>query len=202
LLRTTTLFATLALAAACGTASREMAASAAAPMTEEAMMKRMQELGTPGAAHKLLDPTVGTFNVTVHMWNAPGAPEQVSHGTEVSEWIWDGRFVKSKFEGDMGGQPFQGGGITGFDNSSGKYQGFWVDSMGTMMMPIATGTADASGKVLTFSRNYVDPMSGTPMTTREVVTIADKDHHTFEWYQPGPDGKEYKMMRIEYVRAK
>jgi hypothetical protein len=187
---------------ACESTGRETKPTSAAPMSEEEMMKKMTELGTPGPGQKKLEPLVGTFKVTAHMWNDASAPETTSEGTSVGEWIFDGRYVKTKFDGNMMGAPFTGHGLTGFDNSSGKYQSFWVDSMSTGMMPIAAGTMDASGKVLTSTRTYFDPLFAKTITTREVYTFVDADHHTFEWFQPGADGKEFRMMKLDYVRQK
>jgi hypothetical protein len=37
---------------------------------------------------------------------------------------------------------------------------------------------------------------------RQVLTVVDNDHHTFESYDIYPDGKEWKGMTIKYTRAK
>ena len=61
---------------------------------------------------------------------------------------------------------------------------------------------DASGKVWSFSGMGMDPMSGEAVNFDEKVTVTDNDHHLFEMYGPGPDGKVYKMMEISYTRKK
>lgn len=187
-----------ALATACASTGAETQPKK--PLTNEEMMKKMTELATPGHAHQRLDALIGKFKVTFHSWEAPGAKEEVSEGTSSGEWILGNRFVQEKFEGSMSGQPFSGVGLTGYDNATSKYQSFWVDSMGTAMMPASSGTIDATGTVINSSRTYVDCFTGASTTSREVMTIQDKDHHTFEWFQPGPDGKEFRMMKIDYTR--
>jgi hypothetical protein len=76
-----------------------------------------------------------------------------------------------------------------------------MDTMGTAIMS-ATGTADPSGKKWTFAGAMDDPMSGKKMDFKEVLTVVDDDHHTFELWMPGPDGKMFKTMEISYTRRK
>jgi hypothetical protein len=196
-----TLISSAALSAACATSSGDIAATRP-KMTEEEIGKRYAELGTPGVAHRMLDPLIGTFKWTSRLRATPDAPEEVSEGTETNEWILGGRFIRSKSEGTMTGEPFTGIGFTGYDNQSGKYQNVWIDSFSTGIMPAATGTADASGRTITFSRTYVHAITNQPTTTREVVTIEGPDRHVFEWHEPDADGKEFRMMRIEYTRVR
>jgi len=194
--------AAMAAAAGCAVTATEAAAPAAPPMTEEQMMQKMAELATPGAAHKRLEPLIGNFKTKGTFWMTPGAPPTTTEGKAVQSWLFDGRFVKQEYTGTFEGQPFSGLGITGYDNADGLYHGIWIDSMGTMMMPVSSGKVDASGKVITFKRRYHNVMAGGDVTSREVLTITDADHHTYEWHEPGPDGKEFLMFRIEYTRAK
>ncbi len=196
----------LVMTVACGSMSRELqpvAASVAAPaMSPEEMQRKMTELATPGANHQRLEPMVGRFTAKGTFWMDPTQPPVTFLGTSVSSWLFDGRFVKEEMQADFMGQPFTGIGLTGFDNATQKYQGVWIDSMGTMMMPVSSGTADASGKVITSTRSVVDPATGVRATTREVTTVIDADHHRFDWYETGPDGVEVHKFQLEYTRAK
>ena len=99
------------------------------------------------------------------------------------------------------GMPFTGVGYTGYDNIKKKYIGSWMDNMSTSMM-ISTGTANADGKSYTFTSSMDDPMTGKSSPVKETVTIVDEDHHTLEMWGPGPDGKSFKMMEIDYSRKK
>ena len=49
---------------------------------------------------------------------------------------------------------------------------------------------------------YPDPMTGKMTPMKEKLTIVDDDHHTFEMWMPGPDGKLFRMMEITYARKK
>lgn len=171
-------------------------------MSPEDMMAKMTELAQPGPGHARLEPMVGEFDVVGTFWMDPAAPPTQTRGRSTTKWILGGRFLHQSFSGDFMGAPFEGEGLTGFNNATGRYEGIWVDNMGTMILPVSTGTSDAGGTVLTFTRSMDDPLTGQHMTTREVITIVDRDHHTFDWYQPGPDGNEAHTMRIEYTRRK
>jgi hypothetical protein len=168
---------------------------------EKAAMDAMMKAGAPGAAHKNLAGMVGTWDATVKMYNAPGAPAQVSTGTSENKLVLGGRWVQETFNGNFMGMPFSGLGYTGYDNIKKQYVGTWMDTMTTAVMQSA-GTADASGKNFVFNSTVDDPMTGKPVTTKSTVTVTDENHHTMEMWTPAPDGKMFKMMEITYTRKK
>jgi hypothetical protein len=174
---------------------------AAGKMDEKAMMEMMAKYSTPGAEHKKLESVVGTWNTTTKMWMEPGAPPQESTGVSENKMTLGGRFLAQTYEGTMMGQPFTGMGYTGYDLYKKRYVATWMDSMGTAIMN-TTGTADASGKKLTFTGSMDDPMSGKKMNVKEVVTFVDDDHHTFEMWMPDQAGKTFKTLEIQYTRKK
>jgi hypothetical protein len=191
---------TLLIGSAAALAAQD-AKKPAGPPDEKAMMEAMQKAATPGDAHKRLDAVVGTFDTQVRMWMDPSKPPEDSAGTTVNSWVLGNRWVEQKYEGTFMGEPFTGMGFTGYDNVQKKYVGVWMDSAGTGMMT-STGTADATGKVVTLKGTLWDPMTGKPMTVDEKMTIVDNDHHNFEMWGKGPDGKKIKMMEINYTRKK
>jgi hypothetical protein len=166
---------------------------------EKAAMEAWLKYAAPGPSHKLLEPLVGSWNATTTWWQAPGAPPQVSTATAETVAVLGGRFIREDVSGTMMGQPFQGIGYTGYDNFKKKFVGTWMDSMGTMIM-VSSGTADATGKVLTFTAEIDDVMSGKTVTVREVARVIDNNKHVFEMYGPDPSGKEFKTMEIVYTR--
>jgi len=168
---------------------------------EKAAMDAMMKAATPGDAHKKLASMVGTWDVTVKMFPQPGAPAQESKGSSENKWVLGGRWVQENFTGDFMGMPFSGIGYTGYDNIKKQYIGTWMDSMSTSMMA-SSGTADASGKSYEFSSTMDDPMTGKSMPVKSKVTVTDDDHHSMEMWSPGPDGKMFKMMEINYTRKK
>jgi hypothetical protein len=192
-----------ALAPACGSLGTTETKVAPAPaMSEEAMMKKMEELATPSEGHKRLTPLVGKWKATCTFWMAPEAPPTKSECTSVQSFTLGGRYLRQEFEGDFMGKPFSGIGYVGFNNATHKYEGIWVDSMSTFIMPISIGTCDASGKVFTLSRTCDDPILNVSMQLRDVITIVDNDHNHLEtWCKSANDAKEYLMMKIEYTRV-
>jgi hypothetical protein len=166
---------------------------------QQAMMEAWTKAATPGEGHKMLEPTVGSWNVASTSWQSPGGPPEKGSGTSENSWILGGRFVRENFTGEFGGMKFQGLGYTGYDNIKKKYVGTWMDSMGTAIM-MMTGTADPSGKVFTMTGTMDDVMTGKPMKLRTVTHIVDADKHVMDMFGPDPSGKEFKMMEIVYTR--
>jgi hypothetical protein len=109
--------------------------------------------------------------------------------------------VQENVAGDMGGMPFHGMGIFGFDNFKQKYLWFWMDEMATSCM-VSTGSTDASGKVLTFEGTYDNMMAGKPSSFKTIVHITDTDKHSFEMHIQGHAGKMYKNFEVEYTRKR
>jgi hypothetical protein len=176
------------------------APKAAAPSQEE-MMKAWMAVATPGEAHKKLEPVIGSFTVKTKFWTDPTKPAEETGGTSENKWVLGGRFVEQHVEGTSMGQPFSGIGYTGYDNYKRKYVGAWMDSMGTMIMTSA-GTADASGKKITFWSTVDDVMMKKTVKVKSLVTIVDADHHTYEMWSPAPDGKMFKSLEVRYTRKK
>jgi hypothetical protein len=180
-----------------------MAADAPPQMSAEqkAMMEKMTKAATPGPEHAKLAKMAGDWTCKVKYQMDPSQPWQESQTTATVTTLLDGRYIQEVDRGEMNGMPFNGVGVTGFDNVIGKYVWTWIDNMGTGIMT-GVGTADASGKVLTMIGTMNDPMTGKPSKSRMVTTIIDDDHHTFEMFGTPPGGKkEVKMMTIDYVRA-
>jgi hypothetical protein len=166
------------------------------------MMEQMMALAAPSEAHKKLEMMAGTWITKVKMWMDPSQTEpQLSEGTSENRMVLGGRWLEQRYEGTFMGQPFTGIGYTGFDNYKKQYVGVWMDTASTNSM-MTTGSADGSGKSLTFTGTMDDPMTGTTAQMKEVLTIIDADHHNFEMWSQGPDGQMHKSMEIQYVRKK
>ena len=148
----------------------------------------------------MLGELAGSWTVGLKMWMDPSAQPQESKGTSENKMALGGRFLEQRFEGTFMGQPFSGVGYTGYDIYKKQYVGTWMDTMGTQIMS-STGTADASGK-MTFTGSMDDPMTNKKMDFKETITVVDPDHHTFEMWMPGMDGKMFKTLEIQYVRKK
>jgi len=168
----------------------------------QAMMSAWEKAGTPGAQQaQLADHFAGTWTAKQSMWMDPAGEPMVGTGRAVSTAMFGGRHIRMEFEGEAMGEPFNGLGLTGYDNTLGRYYSSWIDSMGTGIM-LAYGEYDAASTTYTFRTEMADPMNpGSKIPMRNVIRIIDADHHVFDMHETH-DGKEIRTMMIEYSRAK
>jgi len=182
------------------TAGRSDDNSAAPPNMQE-MMATMMKMNTPGPEHAALKKLVGKFTAECSFKMAADAPEMTSKGEEENTMILNDHYLQSKYTGDMMGMPFHGIALVGYDNYKKKHCTLWIDD-GSTGMAYSEGTADATGKVVTYSGTMPCPMQGgKEIAYRNVLTHIDDDHYQMEMFQPGPDGKEFRGMLIKYSRA-
>ncbi|MGE3163294.1 MAG: DUF1579 domain-containing protein [Planctomycetota bacterium] len=167
---------------------------------EAEMMAKWAKAATPGEPHAKLAKLAGNWKFTIKYRMDENAPWTESTGTSEMKTVLDGRYVMDTTTGQTDMGPFQGLGMTGFDNVSQKYVSFWADNMGTSPMMLE-GTADAAGKVITYMGTCNCPMEGPGKRMKMVVTMTDKDHFTHESYSYDAAGKEWKGMEIQYTRA-
>lgn len=152
----------------------------------------------PGAEHQKLAAKAGTWNAALEMMGPDGQPMR-SKGTSTMTMGCGGLWLIDDFHAELGGAPFHGHGMTGYDPAKGKYVGTWVDSMSTSLLTMEGGY-DKTGKVLTMT-GMAPGMDGKPVSTRYVTTHQDANTDVFEMFMPGPDGKEMKVLTITYTRA-
>ncbi len=168
---------------------------------QKKMMEQMMKYGSPGPEHELLKKYVGEWDVDISSWQDPAAKPEKSRGTMKNTLIFEGRYLKSGFEGSMGSMKFQGLEIIGYDLLKKMYTTFWVDNLSTSFM-VTTGTLDAAGNVLTETGTFPDPMTDgkTMQRVRNVTTFLADGKYKFEMYMVMPDGKEMKGMELVCTR--
>ena len=196
------LVAMLIAAVALAAAAQEKPKAEAAPEPDaqmKAMMEAFAKAAEPGEMHKFLASLAGTWAVESKAWMGPGEPH-TSKATEVATMIFGGRYLLEEFKGEFAGTTFEGKGITGYDNTAKQFQSVWIDSMSTGV-GVGTGSLDASGKVLTSTMSYTDPMTGKEKRMKSVLRVVDEKTHTFETFEVGPDGKEFKSMEMTYRKV-
>jgi hypothetical protein len=166
-----------------------------------AMNKAWMEFATPGAMHKWMEKTNGTWEGEVSSWMAPDAPPTKSKATNVQTSALGGRYVTGKFTGTMMGQPFEGMSLMGYDNGKKMFTSTWVDNMGTGLVRMA-GTYDEATKTLNMKGSQTDPMTGKDSDMREEMKMIDDNTYTMAMYGAGMDGKEMKFMEGTFKRKK
>lgn len=170
----------------------------------QAMMEAWQKASTPGPEHARLAKAAGTWSGKSKFWMMPDMPPTESTNKTVFTSRMGGRFMIGETKGKIPMGPgqevdFEGFGIYGYNNTTKQYQCTWADNMGTVMMHF-TGEASADGKTITWMSRYTDPMTGQESYMKEVEKLIDDNTFHLEFFGPGMDGKEFKMMEIHYTR--
>jgi hypothetical protein len=169
-----------------------------APSQEE-MMAMWQKAMSPSASHARLTPMVGTWNAKTTFVMEAGAPPEVSSGTSVHRLVLGGRYLEQHYRGTSMGMPFEGIGFTGFDNVQQRYVGSWMDSFGTGMMT-SIGVGHPTDERIDSVAEAIDP-TGKKIVFDTIFRIQNHEHHSYEMWTKGPDGKKYRVMLIEYERG-
>ena len=162
---------------------------------QKEMMEQMAKLAAPGPAHEHLKACVGSWKTTVKMYM--GGEPQVSEGTAAMHMIFGDRFLEQRYKGTFMNQPFEGYGLTGYDNQKGVYQSTWVDVMSTGMT-ISEGTWDETSKSLISKSTMLGP-DGKPGEVRTVMKLVDPSTLLYSTYWPS-NGKDQMMMEITYKK--
>lgn len=172
------------------------------PGWTEADMKACMDAGMPGPMHNQLTKNAGTWAGKCTMWMAPGSEPMKSECTTTITPMMDGRFTKIETAGEMPGMgPFQGFGLTGYDNVAKKFQMTWIDSCGTTMMQ-GTGELSSDQKTMTWNHQFTCPIQKKMVTMRQVEQFNSDNSMTLSMFMNDPkSGKEYKMMEIAYTRS-
>jgi|CXWL01.1.fsa_nt_gi hypothetical protein len=166
---------------------------------EAAMMAAWQAAMAVGPQHQMLAARAGNWTVETKMWMAPGAPPQTSAGKTTREMIMGGRVLTETYAGEMMGMPFNGMGMSGYDNVEGHFWATWVDDSSTALFT-STGSWDAATKTMTMKGQMTDMMTKKVLPIREVFVIG-ADREVFSWYETR-DGVEHQGMEITYTRVK
>lgn len=173
----------------------------ATPMDSAAMNKAWQEFMTPGAMHKWMEKSNGTWEAEVSTWMSADAPPTKSKATNVQHSALGGRYVISNFSSNMMGSPLEGIATMGYDNGKKMFVSTWVDNMGTGIIYM-TGTYDSVTKTLHMKGLQTDPFTGKDTDIREELTMIDDNTYSQVMYGAGLDGKEMKFMEGTFKKKK
>jgi hypothetical protein len=166
---------------------------------DPATMAKMMELMKPGPEHQQLAKMAGAWDVDAKMWMDPKAPPTASKGKAQFTPMFDGRFVRQDYQGDMMGTPFTGIGYDGFDRGRGVFTTVWLDSIGTAMMPMI-GKASADGKTITYEGEMFCPMLNKVATMRSVCTRVSDSEVSYDMFVIDGDRQD-KSMELRYHRV-
>lgn len=183
-----------------GTAGLSLAADPPKAVTkQEAMKQYMEKFGPAGPEHNLLKPLLGTWDAKVSYWVDPSQPPMTSEGALTRRAVLGGRFIQEDFNGTFAGQPYTGLGTIGYDRAKKQFVNSWIDSMSTAMMN-STGTYDEASKTFTYTSQETCPITGKPVSMKDVVQILGPDEQKITMYQKYGEEPETKMMEIALKR--
>jgi hypothetical protein len=197
----------LPLALALLTVGCQKSAPAPEPVPEQKVQKMLSQeemlaATEPGEEHKKLAQLVGTYEHTVTWWMNPSEPPQVMKGMNENSLSFDGRFLLQKNKGGTKEMPFEGLGITGFDNIKKQFVSLWIDNTSTGVMN-AAGIFDPSSNTLIEKGTMSDPMTGNPeQPFRAVWNLGDGSSYGYEMFITDSKGQETKVMQISYQKKK
>jgi len=165
-------------------------------------MQACMVAGTPGKQHEHLQKMVGTWAARDQMWMAPDTEAMTCESTWTISDLMDGRYIKTEVRGEMPGMgPFNGLGITGYDNVAQQYVGTWIDNHCTGILQ-GVGELSPDGKTMTWKYSYRCPITKKPAVLRQVQQTNSDNSMTVEMFGVDPkSGKEYKCMRIELTKS-
>jgi hypothetical protein len=163
---------------------------------QEAMMKAYLEAAKPGPAHAKLAEMAGDWDYVMRTYDDPEHPMEIT-GTATMTMVMGGRYLRQETDGMMMGSPFNGVGVTGYNNATKEYESIWYDNMGTGIMK-SVGSDDGTGKVVMHSE-YTDPLTGKTIHVKTVSETVSKDEQRFVWYNVDGD-TEVKSFEITYTR--
>ena len=165
-------------------------------------MARWLETCKPSAAHARLAELLGTYDLTMRMWMAPGQPPMESKGSTEIKWLAEGKWLESRGSITMMGQQMTVASMLGFDNFKQRYVMCSVDSLQTVMNT-ASGHFDKTGNDLILWGQIDEPMTPEQdKTVKYVYRGFGQDRFVFEVHDMMIGETDTKVVEIEYRRRK
>jgi hypothetical protein len=136
----------------------------------------------------------GVWDADMEIRPAPGAAPLCQKGVSTNKRIAGGRWLVVDFRAESG---FEGHGLYGWDASTEKYTGVWVDSLQTAISR-AEGTWNPATKTMTF--NVEATHGGQKVRYREETQTQPDGTQVYRHFLPTPAGGEFEMIRTTYRR--
>lgn len=167
-------------------------------MNSDEQMKIWMDYMTPGSMHEMMAKHVGEWKMVSKMWMEPNSEPVVSEGTVNAEMILGGRYLKMVAKFPMMGMQTEGLSLEAYDNGKKEFINIWIDNMGTGVA-ISTGKFDDATKSIIYNGKMYDPLAGKDVEFKSVSKMVSDNEMVFEMFG-NFDGKEVKMMEINYTR--
>ena len=145
--------------------------------------------------HKWLASQEGPWTVAMTAYGRDGKPQQ-SQASATMKMILDGRYQEQRLAGSFDGKPYEGLGITGYDNLKKEFVLYWFDSMGTAPS-ISRGQRSEDGKTLTLTGAWDLPSMTMPF--KQVWTVKGEKELGFVMTMT-MQGQEMPVLETTYTR--
>jgi len=156
-------------------------------------------ISKPGAAHQLLDPFAGEWDLKISHYSKPDVAPSVSRGTSKVSWILGDRFLQEDLTGEIDGEKFIGVGLMGYDNSKRKFTTVWVDNMNTAIAD-SEGDYSTEQHLFTFTSKIWDPLVGRERQSKSTVRLVSEDKYIFTSFDKAAYGEDVRVFEIEYLK--
>lgn len=143
----------------------------------------------PVKEHEWLKNLAGEWESDCEYCMEPGKPPVKTKASENTRML-GGFWIISDGKSDILGTPFSSQFTLGYDPTSKRYTGTWIDSMTSYIWKY-DGSVDPTGKILTLTTEGPSPKDPAKNTRfKEVIELTGKDQKTFS--SSYLDGNEWK----------
>lgn len=172
------------------------------------MVENQSNLGHATSTHRdvvhhgRLDPFAGSFHTEIRIWTDVDAEPLILTGAMTNTWQLEGLFLQQEYvgEADPPASAFRGKGFWGFNTTTQRYEGFWIDNASSTMQ-FEYGSVDDSGKVWQMHGEFVSPQTGETMQKRSQITLIDEVHHQVQVFFKAGESSEVLAMEMRYTRV-
>jgi len=141
----------------------------------------------------------GNWKTTSTVWMTPDAPAASSEGTANFSSTMGGRYVEGSVNTNLFGLPYKGKQWFGYNNATKQFESVWIDSESTGIVTVF-GTRDANGSIV-WNGTTTNPVTGAKQTFKAKTSFPEKGKMTFEMWDTTSDGREFRSLEVQYVRA-
>jgi len=155
----------------------------------------------PGKGQKFLSQHCGSWSWTSTAKTSPGGESKTYTGEMKSNMSFDGRYKFESIEGDRNQGPhrFEALNITGYDNKRKVFVSSWIDNTMTSIFT-AEGVPNDDWTEINWVQDRTNQMTGEIDKLRVVESFHSPGKFSITEYWPGPDGKEFKAVEIQFSR--
>ncbi len=150
------------------------------------------DYATPGDMQKMMASWNGNWQGESTMWTNPGAEPMKATLTTVNKMIMNGLHQENTHTGNMMGQPFNGRGVTAYDNHKKVFVSTWLDNFSSGIMNME-GTWDAATKTMNMKGKSIDPATKVPVEMREAYKVIDDNNHLLEMFTTPEGGQRIQI---------